>query len=74
MGSVIDCDPTKISIKKAIDRLINKEFSQSRGQIIQLFGNGTTADKVCEILESVSLDGILKKHFHDIPIQQNSDF
>jgi GDP/UDP-N,N'-diacetylbacillosamine 2-epimerase (hydrolysing) len=74
VGSVIDCDPTKISIKKAIDRLINKEFSQSRGQIIQLFGNGTTADKVCEILESVSLDGILKKHFHDIPIQQNSDF
>jgi GDP/UDP-N,N'-diacetylbacillosamine 2-epimerase (hydrolysing) len=68
VDSVIDCDPAQTSIKKAIDMLINKEFVQSRNQIIQLFGNGTTTDKVCEILESVSLDGILKKHFHDILI------
>jgi GDP/UDP-N,N'-diacetylbacillosamine 2-epimerase (hydrolysing) len=68
VDSVIDCDPTQSDIKKAVDMLINKEYIQSKYQIEQIFGDGKTTDKICKIIESRSLKGILKKRFYDLPV------
>ena len=63
--SVIDCEPNKISINNAIQKLYSTEFQDKLNTVKNPYGPGGASEAIVNILESVSLDGILKKTFYD---------
>jgi len=65
-GSVIDCEPTLIGIKEAFRILFSAEFRKSLKLIKTPYGNGGAAEKIVEIIKNYPLDGILKKQFHNL--------
>jgi GDP/UDP-N,N'-diacetylbacillosamine 2-epimerase (hydrolysing) len=64
-GSVINCEPERASIRAAISTLYSPAFQASLPGVVNPYGMGGASDAVVRVLESVSLDGILKKRFHD---------
>jgi GDP/UDP-N,N'-diacetylbacillosamine 2-epimerase (hydrolysing) len=64
--SVIDCEPNKTSISKALAQLYSPEFQAKLTKVKNPYGSGGASDAIVEILKDVSLDGILKKQFFDL--------
>lgn len=65
-NSVIDCEPSKESIKKAFEKLYSKEFQDSLQDTINPYGDGCASAKIVEVLKTLKLDDILKKSFYDL--------
>lgn len=65
--SVIDCEPTREAIASALNQLYSSEFQSSLSEVINPYGDGGAASKVLELLKQVSLEGIIKKSFYDLP-------
>ena len=63
--SVIDCKPFKTDINNAIQKLYSTEFQDKLNTVINPYGSGGASEAIVNILENVSLDGILKKTFYD---------
>lgn len=63
--SVIDCKPIKKNINNAIQKLYSTEFQDKLNTVINPYGSGGASEAIVNILENVSLDGILKKTFYD---------
>ena len=68
-NSIIDCEPIKQSILKAFEKLYSPEFQNSIENVINPYGNGGASRIIVKILESISLDDILKKEFHDLEVE-----
>ncbi|PHO11967.1 UDP-N-acetylglucosamine 2-epimerase (hydrolyzing) [Malaciobacter marinus] len=66
VDSVIDCMPTKSSIKEAFDKLYSSEFQEILKDVKNPYGNGCASKKIVEVLKTVEIDDILKKSFFDI--------
>lgn len=66
--SVIDCEPEKASILKAMERLYSAEFQNGLQSVVNPYGVGGASDTIVGILETVELAHILKKEFYDIPV------
>jgi GDP/UDP-N,N'-diacetylbacillosamine 2-epimerase (hydrolysing) len=66
--SVINCEPTRKSIKSALRKLYSLDFQETLSQVINPYGHGGGAAKVVDTLKRCSLNGLVKKSFHDIPI------
>ncbi|PPB58004.1 UDP-N-acetylglucosamine 2-epimerase (hydrolyzing) [Campylobacter hyointestinalis subsp. hyointestinalis] len=64
--SIIDCEPNKSSIQKAINKAYTKEFKSVLENTINPYGDGNASIKIIEVLKKVNLDNILKKKFWDI--------
>jgi GDP/UDP-N,N'-diacetylbacillosamine 2-epimerase (hydrolysing) len=64
--SVIDCEANKKSISSAIQKLYSAEFQAKLKTVKNPYGSGGASTAILKILESVSLDGILKKEFYNI--------
>jgi GDP/UDP-N,N'-diacetylbacillosamine 2-epimerase (hydrolysing) len=64
--SIIDCDPTKDSITKAIEKLYTPRFQKSLNSVVNPYGNGGASDAIVKILEDIDLNSILKKQFYDL--------
>ena len=64
--SVIDCEPTKQSIKKALKKLYSEDFLKDLKKIKNPYGNGNTAKRIKIILKKQDTSDILKKQFFDI--------
>jgi GDP/UDP-N,N'-diacetylbacillosamine 2-epimerase (hydrolysing) len=64
--SVIDCSPTKKTIRDAINELYSASFQRKLLESRNPYGEGGTAEKILKILEETNLTGILKKKFYDI--------
>ena len=71
-ASVINCDPTQKSIAKALDQLYSKEFKESLCHVVSPYGEGGASAKVVNILKNISVAGVVKKKFYDIPNNSNS--
>ena len=69
--SIIDCEPTNKSILNAIEKLYSNKFQKSLANLENPYGNGGASKAIVEIVEKISLDGILKKEFYDF--QRNID-
>jgi len=63
--SVIDCDPETSSIIEAIRSIYSDEFQSRLTCLTNPYGVQGGSAKVVEILESVPLEDILIKRFHD---------
>jgi GDP/UDP-N,N'-diacetylbacillosamine 2-epimerase (hydrolysing) len=66
--SVINCAPTLGSIAEALNRLYSAEFKSELNQVTNPYGEGGASEKVVKILKSCPIEGIIKKHFYDLPI------
>jgi len=64
--SVINCEPTEIQIKDAIERLYSPEFKLNLTKTSNPYGTGGASLKIVKLLKEVSLDGIIKKPFYDL--------
>jgi GDP/UDP-N,N'-diacetylbacillosamine 2-epimerase (hydrolysing) len=61
--SVIDCEPNRASIARAIRRLFEPEFQRALARVVNPYGEGGASEKVVQTIKSHRLDGILKKRF-----------
>ena len=63
--SIIDCEPTKDSINKAIETLFSEDFQMSLPTVKNPYGEGYATDKIIEVLRDAKLPKELKKEFYD---------
>jgi UDP-N-acetyl-D-glucosamine 2-epimerase, UDP-hydrolysing len=65
-GNVIDVPNDKLKILEAINKaLFDEQFKNFVRSIHNPYGDGNSAEKIVNILKTVSLDGIVQKIFHD---------
>jgi GDP/UDP-N,N'-diacetylbacillosamine 2-epimerase (hydrolysing) len=65
-ASVIDCEPRRDAIDEALERLYSPEFQAILRTVRNPYGDGGAAERIVDALRRVSLDGIVKKRFHDL--------
>ena len=65
-GSVINCKPESASINNALNQLYSSEFQAGLQEVVNPYGEGGASELIVSIIKTISLDGILKKRFHDI--------
>ena len=63
--SVIDCDPTKIAIDQALQKLLSDGFRSTLKQVRNPYGEAGASSKIVRILEKTSFEGLVRKTFHD---------
>ena len=64
--SVIDCEPTKKSIKLAIDELYGHKFQKDIHSVQNLYGDGDAIEKIMSILSNKPIPEDMKKDFYDL--------
>ena len=64
--SVINCDPTETSIKKALDIAKSKEFRDNIKDKVSPYGEINSSEIIIDKLININLDGILKKKFYNL--------
>ena len=65
-ASVIDCEPTRAAISRAVGRLYTPTFQERLRTVRNPYGEGGASEKVVEVLHTYPLECILKKSFHDV--------
>ena len=66
--SVIDCEPNRESIALAVARLYSPAFQARLPHVINPYGEGGASARVIDTLKHSTIDGIVKKTFHDLSI------
>ena len=64
-ASVVDCDPLSKTISNAIKHIFSPQFQDNLLTVANPYGNGGASKAIVKILESCSLNDILKKRFND---------
>jgi len=64
-ASVINCEPTRLSIAAALKILYSTDFQVSLSQVRNPYGEGGASEKIIAVIKSIALDDVLKKHFYD---------
>ena len=64
--SVINCGPKAQSISDAIEHLYSGDFQAGLPETINPYGEGGASAKIVKVLRDASLEGIVKKTFHDL--------
>jgi GDP/UDP-N,N'-diacetylbacillosamine 2-epimerase (hydrolysing) len=67
-SSVIDCEASASAIRAALQRLYSPEFVAGLAATVNPYGEAGASERIVATLRTVSLDGILKKRFHDVPL------
>lgn len=66
--SIIDCEPLGSSISSAIEKMFSPQFQNQLSTVKNPYGDGGASEAIVKILESCSMNDILKKRFHDISV------
>lgn len=66
--SVIQCEPNTASISNALEKMYSKSFQESLQTVINPYGSGGATAQTLATLETISLDGIIKKKFYDLGV------
>lgn len=64
--SVIECEPKKDEIIKAIKKAYSSKFQNILKDVENPYGDGLASGKIVKILKNADLTNILKKSFYDI--------
>ncbi len=69
--SIIDCEPTEDSIKKAFEKLYSKDFQSKLKNVENPYGDGNSAKRILSILKDKFLYSPvdLKKSFYEIDFE-----
>ena len=70
--SVIDCAPTLDDIVRALRRLRDPMFAAGLADTVNPYGRAGAGPAIVEVLRAVALDGLVKKRFHDLPIEKQA--
>ncbi len=65
-ASVIDCGPDRAAIGAALAQLYSPAFQAGLAGVRNPYGEGGASERIVAVLRSQSLDGIVKKSFHDL--------
>lgn len=65
--SVIDCEINRVAIKAALSQLFSVPFQNKLATVINPYGCGGASEAIVRVLESASFEGLIKKHFFNIP-------
>ena len=65
-SSVINCEPRRLSIEHALQRLYSLEFKKTLDETINPYGEGGASLKIVNILKYCKLNDIIKKSFYDL--------
>lgn len=71
--SVIDCEPSRKSIKKAIEKLYSKDFHKSLSNVYNPYGEGGASEKIIQAIKMFEIDDVIKKAFYDLPTNSYED-
>jgi len=71
-GSVINCEPEKNSIARALTQLYSPQFQAHLQNITNPYGDGGASEKVVNTLKCYPLKDIVKKTFYDLPASNNT--
>ncbi len=66
--SVINCEPKKEEILKAISGVYTEEFKNSLNKIHNPYKQEGSSDKIISVLKEFPLDNILKKSFYNLKV------
>lgn len=73
-SSVIDCEPRKSEICKAVNKAKRKEMQELAANVMNPYGDGDTTGKIVAAIQKMFRDGInLKKKFYDIEGIEKAD-
>ena len=64
--SVIDCQPTRQSIRKAFESLYSHAFQEQLTYIQNPYGEGGASEKIVKMLKNLRFEDQLKKKFYDL--------
>ena len=64
--SIIDCEPTKTSIRKAIETLYTEDYQKILPTVENLYGEGKATKRILEILRKENIPEETKKIFYDL--------
>jgi GDP/UDP-N,N'-diacetylbacillosamine 2-epimerase (hydrolysing) len=64
--SIINCKPLKKDILNAIEKLYSSSFQTLLDRVTNPYSGTGVNEKIVEVLVATSLDGIIKKAFHDL--------
>ena len=64
--SIINCKPLKKDILNAIEKLYSTRFQTLLDRVTNPYSGTGVNEKIVEVLGAISLDGIIKKAFHDL--------
>jgi GDP/UDP-N,N'-diacetylbacillosamine 2-epimerase (hydrolysing) len=64
--SVINCEPRRVSINSAFEKLYSREFQDQLSTVVNPYGDGGASDKIISLIKTVSIDKIIKKKFFDL--------
>lgn len=67
-SSVIDCEPKKEEISKALEEIGSKEFQEKLKVVQNPYGDGCSSKEIIKVLRNVNLANILKKSFYDLKV------
>jgi GDP/UDP-N,N'-diacetylbacillosamine 2-epimerase (hydrolysing) len=70
-NSVINCEPTCVSITEAMERLYSNDFQKSLNHVINPYGEGGASAKIVDIIKHKAITDIVKKTFYDLPSNNN---
>lgn len=65
--SVIDCAPQEEAIRMALQQAATPAFREQARQVTNPYEQPDTVQRIFEVLRDHPLDGIIKKHFYDLP-------
>jgi GDP/UDP-N,N'-diacetylbacillosamine 2-epimerase (hydrolysing) len=65
-NSVIDCEPNRNDISRALAILYSSQFQKDLKVTINPYGVGGASEKILEILRSVNISDLLKKKFYTL--------
>jgi UDP-hydrolysing UDP-N-acetyl-D-glucosamine 2-epimerase len=65
-ATVIDCEPEAGAIRTALEEVLAPAFRKAMSGRQSPYGNGGASKAIAEVLSTHSLEGLLKKRFHDL--------
>ena len=68
--TVINTSETYSSIYDAIRKSISKPFKEKCDDSMNPYGNGSSSDKIVDIIESTAFNSLIFKSFHDLAIKK----
>lgn len=65
-ASVIDCEPDRREIGRAIEQLYSPAFAETLKAVVNPYGDGGASERIVRVLQEYSLASIVKKRFFDL--------
>jgi len=66
-ASVIDCEPRRDDILKALSTALAPEFRAQLANVVNPYGSGGASEAIARVIEGCDLSGMMQKRFHDLP-------